>query len=65
MKIDGVKVTIGIDTLMKFFKKKQPPRKVQVGELIEVFGVRYRVYDADDEGFKAYEEKRNEQGMAV
>jgi len=62
MRIDGIKITIGIDTIREWFRKKEK-RRVQVGELLEIKGFRYRVYDADDEGFKVYGEK-DEYGMA-
>ena len=55
MKLEGIKLSINIDTLMKLFSKKK--QRVQVGELIEVKGFKYRVYDVDNESFKAFMEK--------
>lgn len=63
MKIDGFKITIGIDTIREWFKVKKEKSRVRVGEVLEIKGYNYRVYDADDDGFKVYEDK-DECGMA-
>lgn len=56
MKIKSVNITIGIDTLLSWFKKKEK-KKLRVGDLLEIKGFFYRVYDVDDEDFKAHLEK--------
>lgn len=58
MRIDGIKLTINFTTIKDLlFKKKK--RKVVVGEVIELFGYKYRIYDVGDDEFKAYKEPDN------
>lgn len=57
MKLTGIKVSINFTTIKglinRIRKKKEFVGKIEVEDRIIVKGIKYRVYDADDETFKA------------
>lgn len=62
MRLDGIKITIGIDTIRNWFCKKNKDR-VRVGEVLDIKGFKYRVFEINDDGFNVKEEK-DDNGMA-
>jgi len=56
MKINGIKVTINLDTLWGIFKLFGKPKPVEVNDILKIHKITYRVYDVDDDGFKVVKE---------
>lgn len=57
MKVKGINVSINFTTMRSFLRQFKKKKRPEVNDEFELWGRRWRIYDADDEGFKVVEVK--------